>query len=198
MTGNEWIGPVIIASVISAAVTAAGWLVASRREDKRHERLRAEQVLDVQVALRAEIWAHLYQLRADDLDSFPPAVEARWDTEPSYVPMISREKHDVIFEAQIGQIHILPTDAVRPVVLYYSQLKSIELFAEDMRSPHYADRGVEAKRLIYRDYIEMKKKALELGADAERALSAEIDPLRASRAGAARLNMTGADPSGQT
>jgi hypothetical protein len=59
MMGNEWIGPINVAVVLSVGVTGASWTVASRRENRRAGHLRQECKLDVQVNLRSATCAVL-------------------------------------------------------------------------------------------------------------------------------------------
>ena len=61
-----WIGPAIVVAVISALVTAAGWLVAHRQTMRAEALRRRERVVDVQTALRAEIRSHPHQARSID------------------------------------------------------------------------------------------------------------------------------------
>ena len=73
---NEWIGPAIIAAIVSGIVSAAGWFVNSWQERRLEKGRREEKVHDYQVALRAEIAGDLLNLRVADRAEFLAAVAA--------------------------------------------------------------------------------------------------------------------------
>lgn len=209
-----WMDPrlaaILLAAVVSAVVTVLGWFVAFRRDDRAQARRRADEIanerrrrlerrLDFQIAIRAEIWANIYQLEADDLEADADAKALRFSSEKNvlgrsrpWMPLIVREKRDMVFEALVNEIQILPSETIRPVIFYYSTIRAAALFAEDLRDPGFALRSAEVRALAYRDYIDMKKKALEFGQEAVEALTAEIENLRADPG----LNSPGAAPSG--
>ncbi len=187
--GPFWIGAVI-AAAISALVTAFGWYVAHNRERARDAALRRERVVDMQKALRAEISNYALQLREAKLSEHLDGMRRAMQADPAFVPLVPREAHDALFRALIGEIHLLPTEAVEPVVRYYSQISGVAALADDLRSPLYRRLAPERRVTIYEHFIEMKAQALTYASQAERALAegaaraAVADPWLSSRAGA--------------
>lgn len=59
---DAWIGPAIIAALVSASVSAMGWIVTFRATLRLEQLRRDEKVNDFQVALRAEIESDLLNL----------------------------------------------------------------------------------------------------------------------------------------
>ena len=73
-----WVGPAIIAAVISSLVSAAGWYVSYWTTIQTDHRRRREKVRDFQIALRAEIRSELHDLRTDDVDQQFALIEGRY------------------------------------------------------------------------------------------------------------------------
>ena len=130
---------------------------------------------DVQRALFAEIRAYLAVLQRDDVAAYGARIAERIISEPGYFPVIPSEKNDAIFNAIVGEIHVLPRDTVDPVVLYYSQLNAIVAMIADLRTLDLARIGPERAASMYRDYIAMKVEAMEMGYSALDAIRRNID-----------------------
>lgn len=162
-------------AVIAGVFLAAGWWVVAWQNRRRDDRLRAERVRDVQRALFAEIRAYLAVLQRDDVAAYGARIAERIISEPGYFPVIPSEKNDAIFNAIVGEIHVLPRDTVDPVVLYYSQLNAIVAMIADLRTLDLARIGPERAASMYRDYIAMKVEAMEMGHSALDAIRRNID-----------------------
>jgi hypothetical protein len=137
----------VIAALIGAIVVAVGWLFNSRRERQQSRARRRERVVDIQKAIRAEIKALVEAPQNRDLSGSLERGMARFDAETPeepYVPFIPHEKHDTVFQALVGDVHLLPTETVEPVILYYNQTVAIGMMAHDLRSEKFAALDVEA------------------------------------------------------
>jgi hypothetical protein len=137
-------------------------------------RLRRERVADIQSALSAEIRS---QRRA--LEEF--LETERWESvlgqilaDASFTPFVARAGESFVFEAIVRDIHILPSDVIDPVVLYYRQARILGMLVDDMRGATYAALPPARKADIYRDYVAMGAYALELADKALQALTASL------------------------
>ena len=154
-------------AVIGGSFLALGWLFNGwrNRHDARQER--AERLRDVHKAIYAEIKSYTEGLGRDDLDSYEKTmVERMRQGEPdggAFIPFIPIERNDTVFRAIVPDIHVLPRATIDTVVLYYSQLEAISALVEDMRSDAFAAIDVERRVNMYRDYINMKKLAQDIG-----------------------------------
>ena len=172
---DDILSPQAQQAVIAGVFLAAGWWVVAWQNRRRDDRLRAERVRDVQRALFAEIRAYLAVLQRDDVAAYGARIAERIISEPGYFPVIPSEKNDAIFNAIVGEIHVLPRDTVDPVVLYYSQLNAIVAMIADLRTLDLARIGPERAASMYRDYIAMKVEAMEMGRSALDAIRRNID-----------------------
>lgn len=167
----------ILAALIGAIVVALGWFIGYQIERDRNRLLRKEKEIDIQTALRAEIKAIVEASQNRNLEGSLERGLARFDTESEtepYVPFIPHEKHDTVFQALVGDIHVLPTETVEPVILYYNQTVSIAMMASDLRSERFATLDRDRRRKMLRDYMKMKIEGQRLGRIAINALSAHI------------------------
>jgi hypothetical protein len=145
-----WVGPAIVAAVISALVTAAGWYVAHQQEARREAAKRRERIRDVQTAIRAEIRANPFH--GLDLEEHGALITAKMSSDPTFVPFVPRQVPAFVIDALIGEVHILPTEVIDPVILYYRQALAISHFAEDLRSDRFDKLEPSRKAAIYQDY----------------------------------------------
>ena len=121
---DDILSPQAQQAVIAGVFLAAGWWVVAWQNRRRDDRLRAERVRDVQRALFAEIRAYLAVLHRDDVAAYGARIAERITSEPGYFPVIPSEKNDAIFNAIVGEIHVLPRDTVDPVS--YTHLRAHE------------------------------------------------------------------------
>jgi len=167
------IDPRIWQAVLAGAFVAAGWLVNGWQNRREAATLRRERLRDVHRALFAEIGATLSNLESDAaLDAWRDGMLLRMDAEPGFFPFVPRERGDRVFQAIVAEIHILPRGTIDPIVAFYTQLAAIEMLVEDMRGETIKTLAPDRRRLIYADYIEMKKQALAYGAHALRVIDA--------------------------
>jgi len=102
---SAWIGPAIIAAVISAIVTAFGWYVSHLSNRRLEVARRRERVSDVQIAIRAEIRSHRVWLQSFDSEhlSGDTAEKIRQAVDPPYTPFVPREIETFVFNAVVGR-----------------------------------------------------------------------------------------------
>lgn len=180
----------LIAAVVSAAVTALGWFAShwstARLDDKR----RQEKIIDVQWALLAEIESNLARYAEVDLDAHEHDMLARIRNprgRVGFTPFVPREVAEVVFEAFLADIHILPTETIRDVVAYYKQEYKLRELVEDLRGERYAALDRERKAHIYSHYLWQIRSVLYAGEKARASLAGQLGP-------EANLNNLGEDP----
>jgi hypothetical protein len=145
----------------------------------------------VQTALLADIESNLSRYAEIDLDAHLQSIVDRIlkpsDGKP-FTPFVPRDAIEVVFEAVIADIHILPTETIGDVVGYYKQEYKLRELVFDLRSDRYAALEPDRKAQIYRDYIWQIKTVIYEG-------NAAIDSLSGSlgRASPVRINSLAAD-----
>jgi hypothetical protein len=160
MAVDAWVGPVIVAASIAATVTVLGWVVAGRRDRYAGERRRLERQNDISTALHAEIMHYRDALAFFDLDAQWESVVNQMEADESYFPFILSERNDTIFQAIVGDVHILPKPDIQPVTRYYNQVFAIEAIIADLRSESLRSEPQTKRIAAYKDYISLKKEAL--------------------------------------
>jgi len=174
---SSWIGPAIVATVIASLVQVIGWWIEHRRESGRQSAQRRERIVDVQTALRAEIRSHRHRLQqfsqADEMPEAPADAPGIRPDRP-YRPFVPSEVKPFVFEAILKEVHVLPTDVIDPVVVYYRQVHALIQLVEDLRSDRVSQLEPERQRAIYRDYIAMAIYAGELAGNAMDAIDRDL------------------------
>ena len=174
---NTWIGPAIVAAVISSLVTAVGWLVNYRTSLGLEKERRQEKVRDFQIALRAEIRSELHQLNTESLTDELKVIEGRYAKSKTYSVFVPSLARHVVFESLIREIHLLPESVIDPVILYSRQRQMIDQFASDLRSERFLKLSQARQLEMYRDYvsfmIHLKKLATEATGAIDRSLKKE-------------------------
>lgn len=173
MSAASWIGPAIIAAVISAVVTGFGWVISERQSIRRDAARRRERIADLQTALLAEIRAD--RNRIGNVERSAEDVYTTLDDRPDFVPFVPRRAPAVVFDALLREIHVLPNKVIDPVVIYHRQLATISLFVDDLRSDRFALLEPTRKRAMYQDYAELLIYANVLGQRAAIALAASLN-----------------------
>ena len=113
----------LVAAIVSAAVTALGWFASHWSERRLDGRRRQEKIIDVQWALLAEIESNLQRYVEIDLDEHEQNIVdliMKSRGKQGFTPFVPQDPAEIIFEAFIADIHILPTETIRDVVSYYT------------------------------------------------------------------------------
>ena len=163
----------ILAAIVSAAVTALGWYASHWSQQQLDDKRRIEKIVDVQTALLAEIESNLTRFDEIDLDKHADQMVGRIMQKASranFTPFVPRYATEIIFEAMLADIHILPTETIDDVVAYYKQEYKLRELVEDLRSSRYQEIEQDRKARIYRDYVWQIKTALITGEQARNAL----------------------------
>lgn len=172
-----WVGPAIVAAIVSGLINAAGWFVTFRQSRRLEQLRRDERVHDFQVAIRAEIASDLLGQTVFDHDDVYRSVAARYASEPGYSVLVPHLASNVIFEAVVKEIHVLPGEVIEPVVDYQRLRQTIERFASDLRATAFAALPAERQLAMFGDYLKMTERLQQL---ARRALVALDNSLGSS------------------
>ena len=167
----------ILAAIVSAAVTALGWYASHWSQQRLDDKRRIEKIVDVQTALLAEIESNLTRFDEIDLDKHADQMVGRIMQKASrvnFTPFVPRYATEIIFEAMLADIHILPTETIDDVVAYYKQEYKLRELVEDLRSSRYQEIEQDRKARIYRDYVWQIKTALITGEQARNALRGSL------------------------
>ena len=163
----------LIAAIVSAAVTALGWFASHWSEQRLETQRRIEKIVDVQTALLAEIESNLTRYEEIDLDKHTADMVARIIRKSggkAFTPFVPRYATEIVFEAMLADIHILPTETIDDVVAYYKQEYKLRELVEDLRSDRYNELEQDRKARIYEDYVWQIKTVLITGESARSAL----------------------------
>lgn len=173
--GNAWIGPVIIAALVSGLINVIGWFVTHSNERKRDGERRAEKIRDFMIALRGEIRSELKNLQAYDLEENLRLIERNYSRLRTYSVTVPKLPPHVIFNAIAQEIHILPESVIDPVVIYARQRQSIEMLVEDMRDVNFRKMPKAAQISMYKDYLTMWKAWETMAGDAVDAINSALN-----------------------
>jgi hypothetical protein len=166
----------IIATVVSAAVTALGWFASHWSTQRIEARRRDERIIDVQWALLAEIESNLMRYAEINLDEHLADMEKRMRGKGGFTPFVPRYVTEIVFEAFVPDIHILPTGTIRDVVAYYKQEYKLREMVEDLRSDRYQALPSDRKARLYSHYVWQIKSVLVWGERARSALANQLGP----------------------
>ncbi len=167
--------PQVQAAVLAGLFLAAGWLVNGRANRRVAAALRDERVRDVLRALYSEIRAYVAVLRRNQVGTNGATLRDRIRDEEGFFPFVPSERNATIFSTIVGDISILPDNTIHPVVLYYTQIDTIEALIDDLRSLDVARCGQARAADLYADFMLVKIEAADLGADALAAIAWYLD-----------------------
>lgn len=159
---------------------------ATRRRDRlmheatieRERELRDEKIEDIQTALLADIKSYPHRIAASDLDRHFQALEEQIRSatpEHPFTPFVPRDVEPQLWTLIAREVHVLPVGVIDPVVSFYTQVETIKLFADDLRSGRFSELSSERKIAMYKDYIDLKRYAALLANDAQLSLSKALD-----------------------
>jgi hypothetical protein len=188
-----WIGPVIVAALVSGLVNAAGWFVTFRQSVRLEQMRRHEKVHDFQVALRAEIDSDRLNMVVVDWQAYRSEIVARYAADPDFSVVVPHMASNPIFSAVAREIHILPGDVIAPVVNYARLRETIERFVLDLRADSFRRLPADRQLLMYSDYLDMLSRLERL---AEHAVAAIDNSLGTSNPDVDRSNQVSASAPG--
>lgn len=167
---EAWIQSAVIAVVISSLVTVMGWYISLRHERTREAERREERIWDYQTALLADIRSTANRFAHTNLDHYLDEVLALIERVPGYTPFLPAEPGSLLWGSIAQEVHILPTETIDAIVVFFSQLETIRSFVEDLRSDRYATLEQPRKAAMYRDYVRLIRHLLTLSTQAQEAL----------------------------
>ncbi len=182
---DPWIGPAIVAAVISGLISLIVVQLNYRQERRIEQLRRAEKVRDFQIALRAEIRSELRNLKQHDVGLLLTDVRNRYDTEPNYTVSIPKLPRHLVFDALVSEIHVLPEAVIDPVVLYARQRQAVESLVEYMSNEAFKTLSKDRQLAVYEDYLRMWETWRDFAAQAEAALNEQSSSIAGPRSGLA-------------
>lgn len=182
--------PRIWQAVVAGAFVSLGWVFNGWQNRREAAALRAERLRDVHRALYAEIGANLANMESQRaIFAGRDRIVARMDADESYHPFIVQEHKSSVFDAIVGDIHVLPRSSIDAVVAYYAQLSTIRSMISDIRSAEVRKLSLERRKALYSDYIEMRAQTFFYGDFALEMINAYSQGgAEAAKAAAERLN----------
>ena len=171
---NTWLGPALIAAVISSLVTAVGWLVNYRTSLGLEKERRLEKVRDFQIALRAEIRSELHHLREVDFAANFAKIETRYRESKDYSVLVTSLVQHVVFDTLVSEIYLLPEAVIDPLILYARQRQIVDQFASDMRMESFRHTSQTHQLEMYRKYLDLMAHMLRLAQGAVAALDTAL------------------------
>jgi hypothetical protein len=173
----DFLNTALLAALVSATVTALGWLATHWSERRLEGQRRNEKIIDVQWALLAEIESNLKRYEEIDLDKHKAEMIGLINGgkgRVAFTPFVPRYPSEIVFEAMISDIHILPTETIDEVVAYYKQEYKLRELVEDLRSDRYIALEQERKAQLYDHYVWQIKTVLIIGSEARDALRTSL------------------------
>jgi hypothetical protein len=149
---SAWIGPAIVAAFIGCLTTMLGWSVSYRQLRRLETSKRKEKIVDYQTALRAEIRSYRARFEQMDFKAYCDQVVALIKADPAYTPFVPLEAPQRIFIEIAKEIHILPTEVIEPIILFYAQTATVAQLTCDLRSEAFNRISGERKVQLLKDY----------------------------------------------
>jgi hypothetical protein len=171
---DPWVGPAIIAAIVSGMVSAAGWFVTSWQQLRLERQRRTEKVHDFQVALRAEIETDLITMEVVDRTVFFEEIRSRYTDDPNFSVVVPHLSANVVFDVVVKEIHILPGEVISQVVMYARLRQIVGRFIDDMRSDSFKALPASRQLAMYRDYLDTLDRLEALAQQAVAALDRSL------------------------
>jgi len=136
-------------------------------------RARAEKVRDIQTGLRAEIRSHrhAFELLGSQAEWQPVIAEV---AAGGFVPFTPTRTAPFVFDAILGEIHVLPGRVVDPVVLYYGQYATVRSFIDELRGERLRELDADRRASVVEDYFAVSRYALQLATEAIDAIDGSL------------------------
>ncbi len=194
---EPWVGPAIVAAIVSGLVSAAGWFVNSWQARELEQRRRDEKVRDFQAALRAEIESDLENMKVIDRGRLLQQVDDSYKADPKYTPFVPRLASNVVFDAIVSEIHVLPGSTITPVIDYARLRQTLERFTEDLRSADFKHLPSQRQFTMYEDYLATLGRLETLAERASAALSISLNSSAGGQSNPPSVGASGVGALGQ-
>lgn len=171
---SAWIGPVIIAAFIAGTINVLGWFITARNRRRLDQERRLEKMLDFQYALRAEILCEKSHLILYDYETHFSEIKDRYNRIENYSVTVPHPTRQVVFEALLPEIHVLPSEVIQHVVMFTRQMQVVASICDDMRAESFRKMTTEQQLEMYRDYLHLREYAANLAENAVAALDASL------------------------
>ena len=172
---ESWLGPALIAALVSGLVSISGWFATYYIGLRRDQMLRDEKIRDFQVALRAEVLSDLLTMTVADRRIFLKQAAERYAGDPDFSVIVPHMARNAVFEALIGELHVLPSAVIEQVTHYERMRDPIERFIDDLRGGDFRHLPHDRQLLMYSDYLEMVGRLEALAQDALAALELSLN-----------------------
>lgn len=135
-----------------------------RQNRREARRLRNEALRDLHRALYAEIAVNLANLGGlDAIETAKQAQVARMKKSNNHRPFLTHQKRDMVFQAFLRDINILPRSSIDPIVTYYALVNSIEQMEHDIRSDRFMNLNKDGRIALYSDYMDLLNQSVTYG-----------------------------------
>lgn len=164
---------------VAGCFLAAGWFVSFAFREIATLVDRYQRSLDIQIALRGEIFDYSEALSDDDPDATAEDVckkvrEGGDDATTAYHPFVPRVSSPIIFPGFVHEVPLLPEETIDTVVQFYSVLSDVIIMSEDLGSDRFhACKAIQREGAL-RDYMSIRKAALGLARESDEKLTASI------------------------
>lgn len=147
------IGDDMRTALIAALLVVAGWFATFLFQQEE----RAADQIDLMIAMRAEVWVFLNDLRrnaaADPARATLAELAAAEAKGAPVAPFFPQPGPALVFEVNASQVARLPSDVVDEVVQFYSLLGAVRQFALELREPVFLARPLPVRRQAYLTYF---------------------------------------------
>ena len=152
---DAWVGPAIVAAIVSGVISVVGWFVNSWQVRQLEQLRRGEKIHDFQVALQAEIQSDIDTMAVIDRPAFLEDVRQRYAKDSTFSIVVPHMSQNVIFAAIVPEIHLLPGEVIAPIVDYARMRQTVEQFVVDLRWERFRQLSPDRQLLMYGDYMVM-------------------------------------------
>ena len=170
-----WLGPVLVAAMVSGLVNILGWFVTFRSTRRLDAVRREEKVHDFQVALRAEIASDLLNMEVIDRPAYLAEIEGRYASDATYSVVVPHMATNPVFDSVVKEIHILPGAVIEPVVHYARLRQTVEHFVLDLRGPEFSKLSADRQLAMYADYLDMLDRLEALAQNASSSIAKSLN-----------------------
>ena len=137
-------------ALIAALLVVGGWFVTFLFQQEE----RAGDQIDLMIAIRAEAWVFLNDLRQNAETDHARGVLAELESSGGKAAaFFPQPAPPLVFEANAGHVARLPSEVVDEVVQFYSLLGAVRQFALELREPLFLARPQAVRRHAYVTYF---------------------------------------------